>query len=124
MVKRVGTSGNCTAGLCTHLNPVHPKSAACRKPPMPVKKFTAPDPSAFSVHTCRQAARAAVTWVQPQQDPYPAETPTEGEEGGSWWWAEARLTLKGSVALMKLLLRRTWALEGSLSSIQPTANIL
>lgn len=66
----------------------------------------------------------AVMWVQPQQDPSPAETTTEGEEGGSGWWAEARLTLKGSVALMKLLLRRTWALEGSLSSIQPTANIL
>lgn len=24
---------------------------------MPVKKFTAPDPSAFSVHTCRQQER-------------------------------------------------------------------
>lgn len=32
--------------------------------------------------------------------------------------------MKGSVTLMKLLLRRTWAVEGSFSSIQPTANIL
>lgn len=42
-----------SAGHYTHLNPVNPKSAACRKPPMPVRKFTAPEPSAFSVHTCR-----------------------------------------------------------------------
>lgn len=40
----------------THLSPVNPKSTACRKPPMPVKKFTAPDLSAFSVHTCRGKA--------------------------------------------------------------------
>jgi hypothetical protein len=28
---------------------------------MPVKKFTAPDPSAFSVHTCRQQG-----WLSPE----------------------------------------------------------
>ena len=92
---------------CTHLNPVTPKSTACRKPPMPVRKFTAPDPSAFSVHTCRgEVVRAGLGTVG-----------MEGQAG-------ARLTLKGSVTLAKLLSRRAHARPGSFSSIQPTANML
>lgn len=51
---------------CTHLSPVNPNSTACRKPPMPVKKFTAPDLSAFSVHTCKSKA------VQPQEGHSPS----------------------------------------------------
>lgn len=31
-----------------HLKPVYPKRMACRNPPIPVRKFTAPDPSEFS----------------------------------------------------------------------------
>lgn len=79
MCMRAGSGGHVIALRQTypHLNPVNPNSAACRKPPMPVRKFTAPDPSAFSVHTCTWQ----VGWCPDSQDMGPHEAAAPAPKG-------------------------------------------
>lgn len=101
-----------TGGSITDLKPVKPNSTACRNPPIPVRKLTAPEPSDDSLHTCERR------W---------SHLNTMGVRWRGSLCAQVSVgvpdTWKGPWMLLKHFSSKSRALSASPSSSQPIANI-
>lgn len=99
-------------GSITDLKPVKPNSTACRNPPIPVRKLTAPEPSDDSLHTCeRRWSHISTTGVR-----WRGALCAQVSVGVPDTW-------KGPWMLLKHFSSKRRALSASPSSSQPIANI-